>query len=79
MPVAPCRAGGLMQIKPRAWRAYSRLPYRTAVWDWRSNLSVGPPLDLVIIKRDEFKVATHMSIDYRYPMSLAWLCHRIAE
>jgi hypothetical protein len=23
--------------------------------------------------------ATHMSIDYRYPMSLAWLCHRIAE
>lgn len=23
--------------------------------------------------------ATHMSIDYRYPLSLAWLCHRIAE
>jgi hypothetical protein len=23
--------------------------------------------------------ATHMAIDYRYPMSLAWLCHRIAE
>jgi hypothetical protein len=22
--------------------------------------------------------ATHMAIDYRYPMSLAWLCHRIA-
>jgi hypothetical protein len=22
---------------------------------------------------------THMGIDYRYPMSLAWLCHRIAE
>lgn len=34
-------ARGLMQIKPRAWRAYSRLDYRTAVWDWRSNLSVG--------------------------------------
>jgi putative proteasome-type protease len=29
----------------------------------RSNLSVGPPLDLCIIKRDEFKVATHISID----------------
>jgi len=29
----------------------------------RSNLSVGPPLDLAIIKRDEFKLATHMSID----------------
>jgi putative proteasome-type protease len=29
----------------------------------RSNLSVGPPLDLAIIKRDEFKVATHISID----------------
>ena len=23
--------------------------------------------------------ATHMGIDYRYPLSLAWLCHRIAE
>jgi putative proteasome-type protease len=29
----------------------------------RSNLSVGPPLDLAIIKRDEFKLATHISID----------------
>jgi putative proteasome-type protease len=29
----------------------------------RSNLSVGPPLDLAIIKRDEFKFATHISID----------------
>jgi putative proteasome-type protease len=29
----------------------------------RSNLSVGPPLDLAIIKRDQFKVATHISID----------------
>jgi putative proteasome-type protease len=30
----------------------------------RSNLSVGPPLDLAIIRRDEFKLATHMSIDF---------------
>jgi len=29
----------------------------------RSNLSVGPPLDLCIIKRDEFKLSTHISID----------------
>jgi putative proteasome-type protease len=29
----------------------------------RSNLSVGPPLDLSIIKRDEFKLSTHISID----------------
>lgn len=29
----------------------------------RSNLSVGPPLDLAIIRRDEYKLATHMSLD----------------
>ena len=29
----------------------------------RSNLSVGPPLDLCIIKRDELKLSTHISID----------------
>jgi putative proteasome-type protease len=29
----------------------------------RSNLSVGPPLDLCIIKRDEFKLSTHINID----------------
>jgi putative proteasome-type protease len=29
----------------------------------RSNLSVGPPLDLSVIKRDEFKLSTHISID----------------
>jgi putative proteasome-type protease len=29
----------------------------------RSNLSVGPPLDLAIIRRDEFKLAAHRSID----------------
>jgi putative proteasome-type protease len=29
----------------------------------RSNLSVGPPLDLAVIRRDEFRLATHMSID----------------
>lgn len=29
----------------------------------RSNISVGPPLDLAIIRRDEYKLATHISID----------------
>ena len=29
----------------------------------RSNLSVGPPLDLAIMRRDEFKLSTHISID----------------
>ncbi|HEY2683724.1 MAG TPA: proteasome-type protease [Steroidobacteraceae bacterium] len=29
----------------------------------RSNLSVGPPLDLAIVRRDEFKLATHISLD----------------
>jgi putative proteasome-type protease len=29
----------------------------------RSNLSVGPPLDLAIIRRGELKLATHLSID----------------
>jgi putative proteasome-type protease len=28
----------------------------------RSNLTVGPPLDLSIIKRDEFKLSIHISI-----------------
>jgi putative proteasome-type protease len=34
----------------------------------RSNLSVGPPLDLVVIKRDELRVASHVDIgdDHRY-------------
>jgi putative proteasome-type protease len=29
----------------------------------RSNLSVGPPLDLCIIKRDELRLSAHISID----------------
>jgi putative proteasome-type protease len=30
----------------------------------RSNLTVGPPLDLAIIRRDELKLATHISIEF---------------
>ena len=33
----------------------------------RSNLSVGPPLDLAIIRRDELKLHTHISIDLDHP------------
>jgi hypothetical protein len=43
-------ARGLMQIKPRAWKAASDLPYETVVWDWRSNLAVGMD-SLASIKR----------------------------
>ena len=32
---------GLLQIKPRAWRAVSNLPYEPAVWNWQTNLQVG--------------------------------------
>jgi putative proteasome-type protease len=30
----------------------------------RSNLTVGPPLDLAIMRRDEFRLATHISVDF---------------
>ena len=33
----------------------------------RSNLSVGAPLDLAIVKRGEFKLATHLSIEMDNP------------
>jgi putative proteasome-type protease len=29
----------------------------------RSNLTVGPPLDLAIVRRDELRIGTHISID----------------
>lgn len=30
----------------------------------RSNLTVGPPLDLAVVRRDELRLATHISIDF---------------
>src|SRR3984885_5311407 len=33
----------------------------------RSNLTVGAPLDLAIVRRDEFRLATHISIDFEHP------------
>ena len=42
----------------------------------RSNLSVGPPLDLVMVRRDELRVACHVDVaaDNRYFQMLrgAW-------
>lgn len=32
---------GLLQIKPRAWKAVSDTPYDVGVWEWRTNLAVG--------------------------------------
>ena len=37
-------------------------------------LEAGVPAD--VIKFELFE-AGHMAIDYRYPLSLAWLCQRI--
>ena len=34
-------ARGLLQIKPRAWKSVSGLPYEPDVWDPRTNLAVG--------------------------------------
>lgn len=34
-------AKGLMQIRPRAWRAITNVPYESMVWNWRTNLAVG--------------------------------------
>ncbi len=34
-------AKGLMQLKPKAWRAVTTLPYESMVWDWRTNLGAG--------------------------------------
>jgi hypothetical protein len=39
-----------MQIKPRAWRTVTKLPYESMVWNWRTNLAVGIE-DLASIKR----------------------------
>jgi putative proteasome-type protease len=33
----------------------------------RSNLTVGAPLDLAIVRRDEYRLATHISIDFEHP------------
>ncbi len=41
----------------------------------RRCCEAGVPAEVI---RFELFEATHMAIDYRYPLSLAWLCHRIS-
>jgi soluble lytic murein transglycosylase-like protein len=58
-------ARGLLQLKPRAWRAVSALPYDTAAWDWRTNLEVG--IDYLAYSRSYL----HRKNVFSYPLLLA--------
>jgi hypothetical protein len=60
-------ARGLLQIKPRAWRAVSGLPYETESWEWRSNLAVG------IDGLARIKQALTAKGRFSYP--LLWACY----
>lgn len=44
-------ARGLLQLKPRAWKAVTDAPYASGVWDWRLNLEVGTR-SLAAVKRE---------------------------
>ncbi len=57
---------GLLQIKPRAWREVSDLPYEDA-WDWKSNLLVG------IEGLSRTKVLLSAEGKFSYP--LLWACY----
>jgi soluble lytic murein transglycosylase-like protein len=57
---------GLLQIKPRAWRDVSDLPYEDA-WDWKSNLLVG------IEGLSRTKVLLSAKGKFSYP--LLWACY----
>lgn len=60
-------ARGLLQLKPRAWRAVSALPYETNVWDWRTNLAVG--IDIL--------AATKATLEQRgvFSYPVLWACY----
>jgi hypothetical protein len=60
-------ARGLMQIKPRAWRAATGVPYEDGVWQWRSNLAVGVDI-LASMKR-----ALERHHTFSYPV--LWACY----
>jgi hypothetical protein len=60
-------ARGLLQLKPRTWRAVSALPYETNVWDWRTNLAVG--MDALA----RTKATLEAKGVFSYP--LLWACH----
>lgn len=56
---------GLLQLKPRAWRAVSSLPYEPAVWNWRANLEAG--VDYLAYSRSYL----HKKTTFSYPLLLA--------
>jgi soluble lytic murein transglycosylase-like protein len=58
-------ARGLLQLKPRAWRTVSTVPYEPAVWDWRKNLETG--IDYLAYSRSYL----HKKTAFTYPKLLA--------
>lgn len=58
-------ARGLLQLKPAAWRAVSKLPYEAAVWNWPTNLEVG--VDYLAYSR----AYLHRKTTFSYPLLLA--------
>jgi soluble lytic murein transglycosylase-like protein len=75
-------AKGLLQIKPRAWRSVTNLPYESLVWNWRTNLAVGTEqlasLKKALVAKGAFSYAMlwasyHYGLDYtsahRFEMS----------
>ena len=58
-------ARGLLQIKPAAWRTVSKDGYEPAVWNWRTNLSVG--VDYLAYSRSYL----HKKSVFSYPLLLA--------
>ena len=58
-------ARGLLQLKPRAWRTVSSLPYDPGAWDWRTNLEVGT--DYLAYSR----AYLHKQGKFSYPLLLA--------
>ena len=60
-------ARGLMQLKPRAWRAVSPAPYEPTVWDWRANLAAG--VDYLAYSRNYLH--QQRGVTFSYPLLLA--------
>jgi len=60
-------ARGLLQIKPRAWKDVSDLPYETASWEWRTNLAVG------IESLSRAKAELSAKGKFSYP--ILWACY----
>lgn len=58
-------ARGLLQLKPRAWRTVSALPYEPNVWNWRTNLEAG--VDYLAYSRSYL----HKKTTFSYPLLLA--------